>query len=525
MNAAVDTSAPAAPPATVLIPIGKLKPSPYNRTIVLDDGFVESIRSKGIYQPLLVRPLKGDTFEIVFGHRRHAGAKKAGRAEVPAMVREMTDKEVLEAQLIENVQRQDVHPIEEAEGYNRLLTDHGYAVEDLAAKIGKSKGYIYGRLKLRALGEKAQRAALEGKVSSSVALLLARIPDAKLQDEALAWATRSTYHGEPPSFRQVKDHLEHEFSCSLKEAGFDLKDETLVPEAGTCTKCPHRSGNQRELFGETSGRADVCTNPPCFQKKRDADWSRKAEAARGKGLRVLTDAEAKKAIPRWSGDTSTGYVALDSHHRDDPKDRKWSTLLGKAAAAETVIARDEHGVTHELVPAKAAREILKEKHPAIVERDRGGGGDAYRAQQKAREAKAKRTREIRSLALTEIVAAAEKGEKFPEAFWRVVAEAMIDLSSHETQSDTVKRRELGDARNSGKAEKSLLAAAAKMTAPQLRGLVVELMAYVHVSSWAGDHLGKRLSSFCSYYGVSLKKVAAGVAKARKKAPKKGAKKR
>jgi ParB family chromosome partitioning protein len=103
----------------------------------------ETIRKSGVFQAILARP-KEERLEIVFGARRYRASLLAGKETIPALIREMSDAEVLEAQLVENLQRRDVHPMEEAEGYKRLLTltDPTYTVEQIAAKVGKAPAYI-----------------------------------------------------------------------------------------------------------------------------------------------------------------------------------------------------------------------------------------------------------------------------------------------------------------------------------------------------------------------------------------------
>ena len=120
----------------------------------------ESIRSQGVLSPLLVRPKDEASFEIVFGARRYRAAQMAEAATVPVRIKNMTDAEVLEAQLIENLQRRDVHPMEEAEGLSALsLTEPKYTVEQIAAKMGKSPVYIATRLKLTELAPDTVAAA------------------------------------------------------------------------------------------------------------------------------------------------------------------------------------------------------------------------------------------------------------------------------------------------------------------------------------------------------------------------------
>ncbi len=138
----------------------------------------DTIRSQGVLSPLLVRPLNERGFEIVFGARRYRAAQMAEVATVPVRIKNMTDAEVLEAQLIENLQRRDVHPMEEAEGYKRLLTldEPKYSIEQIAAKVGKTPVYIAQRLKLTELCEAVVEAFYRSDIGVGHALMLAKLP-------------------------------------------------------------------------------------------------------------------------------------------------------------------------------------------------------------------------------------------------------------------------------------------------------------------------------------------------------------
>src|SRR6266481_4376171 len=139
------------------IPLEKIRESTTNPRTQFDQSklaeLAENIRQHGVLQPILVRPLpKGaaDTYELVAGARRYRASKLAGRESIPATVRELTDAQALELQVIENVQRVDVHPLDEAEGYAALveLQPDTYTVESIAARVGRSPAYVSGRLRL-----------------------------------------------------------------------------------------------------------------------------------------------------------------------------------------------------------------------------------------------------------------------------------------------------------------------------------------------------------------------------------------
>jgi ParB/RepB/Spo0J family partition protein len=187
MTTAVDQSATEAPAinrrALEFLQLEELAPSKYNPAGRMKAAEVEeladSIRKHGVMQAILVRPIKGKKpFEIVAGHRRFAGALLAGLTEIPATVRKLSDQEALELQLVENVQRLDLHPLEEANGYYQLSRLPGYDVAKIAARVGRSPKYIYDRIKLLALTKEAQKAFLEGEFTAGHAILLARLTPA-----------------------------------------------------------------------------------------------------------------------------------------------------------------------------------------------------------------------------------------------------------------------------------------------------------------------------------------------------------
>ncbi len=143
-------------------------------------NLINSIREKGILQPILVRPIIGLTnqYEIVAGERRWRAAKEAGLAEVPVMVVDLTDEEALETAIIENVQRQDLNPLEEAQGYKRLMEEFGHSQEVIARMIGKSRPHIANTLRLLGATPAIQTALKEGAITAGHARALLNHPKA-----------------------------------------------------------------------------------------------------------------------------------------------------------------------------------------------------------------------------------------------------------------------------------------------------------------------------------------------------------
>lgn len=310
----------------------------------------ESIKATGVHQPILLRPLPGTRLAETFGFRRQgaplpayelvAGARRlracriAKLAEVPAMIRELTDEQALEIQVIENLQREDVTALEEAEGYEALMK-HGHADADqVAAKIGKSRSYVYARLKLLDLCQQAREALREGKIDFSRGLLIARIPDEGLQIKALQFCTRTNWQGDAPGYRECARHVQDEYMLRLDKARFPIADASLVPAAGSCAECPKRTGANPDLFKDVDS-ADVCTDPQCYRAKEDAHTALMVAEAQAKGQTVIAGQDAAELAYDAYNQKLKGYKRLDSAE-DSPTDQPLRKIIGKQMEAEGI---------------------------------------------------------------------------------------------------------------------------------------------------------------------------------------------
>ena len=165
------------------LPIAFLRPNPRNPRKAFGaadlDELTASVREKGVVQPILVRPVAGatDSYEIVAGERRWRAAQKAGLHDVPVVVRELTDKEALELAIVENVQRQDLNPLEEAVGYQQLIDEYTYSQSELADVIGKSRSHIANTLRLLKLPEEVLAYLRDGKLTAGHARALVTLAD------------------------------------------------------------------------------------------------------------------------------------------------------------------------------------------------------------------------------------------------------------------------------------------------------------------------------------------------------------
>jgi ParB/RepB/Spo0J family partition protein len=298
----------------VQIPLVQLVESLTNPRKTFDEGsldeLAESIKQCGIRQPLTVRPcsarlverlsgkvtFEGDaeqTYEIVIGARRFRAAKKAGLSTVPCLVSDaMEDQEAAEIQIVENLQREDIGAIEEAEGFKRLMESHGIKVAGVAERVGKSTRYIYDRLTLVSrLADEVRALAEMGYLPPSHMVELARL-DLRDQQKALCdlfevygdsakdlveKIRSGEEDGRTPALRDLKSYIEREILHALSAAPWDLQDASLIPAHGSCSGCSYRSDRTFDQTGPIDGTDGCCMRPECFTAKKVAFIRRKAD--------------------------------------------------------------------------------------------------------------------------------------------------------------------------------------------------------------------------------------------------------
>jgi ParB/RepB/Spo0J family partition protein len=237
------------------VPLAVLQEHPLNPRKHFDPAFLrelaESVRAKGVLTPLLVRPapadihtskrvLRGDVapqFQVLAGHQRLRASRLAELAEVPVIVRELDDAAALELMIIDNLQRQDVHALDEASGYQELMRT-GYDVARIAERVGRSVKYVYDRVKLLQLVPELQEAFLEGRITAGHAILLARL-DAKDQEwtnqDGALWQHQGYLALErDDDIRGELDPVQARKACSVRELagwiGHHLRLDVAMPE-------------------------------------------------------------------------------------------------------------------------------------------------------------------------------------------------------------------------------------------------------------------------------------------------------
>lgn len=485
------------------------------------EELAQDIAANGLIQPVVVRP-RGERFELVVGARRKRASALAGRGTILAIVRDLDDRTTLEVQLSENAQRQDVHPLEEADGYAQLIEVHHATAEEVAAKVGKPVGYVRHRLQYRALCPLARDAFFSGKLTPHTALIVARIPVESLQVEAVQEITRANYQGDMMGGREAANLIRGRYMLQLADAPFDRGDAGLVPTAGACTVCPKRTGNQAELFADVKS-ADVCTDPTCFKAKKDAHWEQTATAAKEKGHKVLSEAAAKKVFSYGGQSIAHGsdYVDLAEKPYEFGGKKSYKGLVGKAHVPPVTIARDGSGAVRELVKKDDLKKALK---AAGVKRESASGGDdAYKDEQrKLREKQALRRATVER-ALAALVDEVE-ARKPDLGFWRFLAGTFASAGWHDESVLVAKRRGL-DTKGRRPSE-AIDAHIETLKEGQLRGIVIELLCGTPPHTYSSDY-GQRLRDACEHFGINLKgiekEVAADLKAAKKAKGKKGGK--
>ncbi len=346
------------------IPLDRIRESNSNPRRVFDEGklreLADNINVHGVLQPVLVRPVPEGpegTYELVAGARRFRASKLAGRQAIPATVRELNDAECREIQLIENLQRADIHELDEALGYQALrdLNPKLYTVETIAAKIGKSDKYVYGRMKLADLIPAVQAGFYEGRLTVAHALEIARLQP-RDQERALAECfpgRRSVKsilkdrRAEAVSVRELREWIEREIHLDLKNAPFDAADVNLLPTAGPCTACPKRTGNNPLLFPEIRNKS-LCTDPTCYKAKVETFVQLRIKPLEEEGQKPLHISE----VPYWQAHAKVPNTLYEGQYRraerekECPNTKAGVMVDGRKAGTVLHICTQENCKTH-----------------------------------------------------------------------------------------------------------------------------------------------------------------------------------
>lgn len=327
------------------LPLDSLIESSINPRRIFDESalneLAESIRTQGVLSPLLVRPINPQTYEVVAGRRRYRAAQRAGVESVPVDIRELTDAQCLEIAIVENLQRRDVHPLEEAEGFASLLRleEPKYSIEQIAAKCGKHPGYVLSRIRLTELAPAVTEAFAKDEIGLGHALLLAKLQPGQ-QEEALAACWQESYSNGSKSkrillpVRNLREWVEHNILLELAAAPFPKDDAQLVAEAGSCLECPKRTGHNTLLFEGIGTRHDSCSDPNCYAAKVDA-FVKLTVATKPKLVQISTaygqPKDGSAAIPR------NKYVEIRHDKPQKKEQRDWPEYKTCKYTAEAIV--------------------------------------------------------------------------------------------------------------------------------------------------------------------------------------------
>jgi ParB family chromosome partitioning protein len=251
------------PSAVRNVPVGRVDPNPNQPRLVIDkaglDDLTASIREHGVLQPILVRPLPNNRYQLIAGERRWRAATAAGLEAIPALIEEIDDDTALEIAVIENLQREDLSPLDEATIYDKMIKEHGYSIRRLAQKLGKDKGYLENRLRLADAPPEIRDLVSVRKDTLSHAYELLKVEDPRkrkhlaemvARGELSLVKLREKIEARPRVRRQVK------VSPSRAAADQTLEDEiTAEAEAAWTGRGPKRTMTDDSLIA-----ARVCFN-------------------------------------------------------------------------------------------------------------------------------------------------------------------------------------------------------------------------------------------------------------------------
>lgn len=406
--------------AAAAIPVAEIVSSPFNPRKTFSEAalleLMDSIIEHGLLQPVLVRP-KGkkvdfrdghwvgvEAWEIIAGERRYRAARKAKLASIPCIIRPMSDADVKAVQLVENDQRADVLPSEQAVAYKALADEIG--VEATAKRAGKPLSAVRDIIRLGSLPKWCLDAVDDGSFSRSAAAIVARVPgdESRLQAAIEAVTGGSTPGVTAKGFNAAKfvkertdsPHanacytvhdckrmVQENYSRELKGSPFDRKSLTLVPDAGSCDACPKRAGNDADL--KAAGvREDVCTDPDCFEKKVAAWKATAVDEAKSRGLTPFEGnwpdyhhspsgfSKLDENITKWHHDPLLGELA------ECGKGGKLRTLLKEAKADLKVYFAIHQDQPVELVKTADARKALVDAKVLKKEKAKKGSAGGSR---------------------------------------------------------------------------------------------------------------------------------------------------
>lgn len=535
--------------SVIQLAVEDIEPCPLNPREIYDDARTQALAANiraggaGIIHALLVRPAPGwepgTCYEVIAGHRRLAAAKLLGLATVPVVVREISDEQALVIMMSENLQREDLSPIEEARGYRKMLDLTPQTNRALGAQLGKTELHIGDMLRLLRLPSVAVKALNEKVIGVSVGILISRVPGDKMREKAAKQVLAGFGTG-PLTRRETEELLAREYIAELRGVPWEKSDAKLYPEVqesgervagGACDGCPFSEAGK--------GKLRLCTNLECFREKGRLHVETVKRSATSAGALVVDGKHAEKYLYHdGTVRKESGMVKLsDAPPASEVNGTKAAPTWGKMLAgkeAKTVVVIDAKGKSHELVERKVALEVAKSNGfsdlldakaalASAAASQSGEGRDtaaaaraeaeAERARKdEAEKAKAKLEKAITTAALEELVVNLGK-RQWGETQWDAMFELAMLHAGSESLSLVAQRRKIkvGEA---GSRDEFLRDYNNGLEPARRPGLVVELLlAGLMKHSGIGCKAFRAFSKACE---VDLDAVAARVKKEVKK---------
>lgn len=334
------------------IPLDRIAESPTQPRSVYTgiEALAESIAQQGLLQPIVVRPIvqhdiiqqaAGDQapdYELVCGHRRYRACQLLGAETIAAVVRPMSDLDVLVSQIAENLQRDDVSPLDEARAMQQLLEQHGRTKKQIAQMLGASERHVSARLQLLGLTGRARDALISGDIGCELGVLIAAYPPAvhSIALDAVLHTDDATGERRALSLRRAREVLRgKQLVHDIMSAPFNILDAGLLPDAGDCAGCPHRSLRLSDDVRSELGD-DACTYSTCWTAKlaehqrREAQRAaqRRAEAA---AAQPSPSPAAAPAVPLFGG--GGGSVATERDRSQEEPSEAQTVVIDESPDA------------------------------------------------------------------------------------------------------------------------------------------------------------------------------------------------
>lgn len=264
-----------------MVPLVDIKADPGQPRKYFDEASIDelsaNVKQHGILQAILVRPV-GKKFMIVFGERRWRAAKKAGLTEIPATIKNLSNEEALEIQLIENLHRENPHPMEEAVAFLGYMKMKGLSIDELAAKMARKVHYIKQRLKLNDLTKDWQKLFFDNGLMITDALKIAQLRPEDQEDFYFEEVANVKGSMEPGFKFELNEWDLNKYKGDLKKATFDITDKNLDKSMGACTTCKFNTA-YANLFPDEA-EMPRCTNSTCFRNKTKVSFDTKFKEAK-----------------------------------------------------------------------------------------------------------------------------------------------------------------------------------------------------------------------------------------------------